>query len=569
MPPSWPMNSRQEEAEYWRARRDELLGQMADDERELFAKLDRLYASESAKLERDIAAYYQRYGEGNVIEYRTLLTSLSEADRRLLMERMEDFARKYPQYAHLMPIRESIYKLNELEGIQAAIRLQQLEIGAIEQGMFEEHFERQAQRGANFAAEQMGFGENFYTLNAQVVTETVGAAWAAGQAFSERIWENREKLASYLNDDFAKLVARGVAYDKLSHELADRFGHVSARDAKRLVYTEGTFLFNEAQAQVHEQDFEFYALSCIHDGKTCKVCRELESAQQANPVRFSERSPGVNFPPLHPWCRCSYTVEVDDWDAWIDSYVAERGGDAVTPSAYVNAIPPEITDRYDLSNYSDVVFGTRIGGECAIDIESLKQVMGAVERAKAEVPQLYDSIKTVMLRTEAAFVNQSEWNAARLAAVHRSHTDTILLGDRFATMSRGELESFISALHEGRYFATGTIEGVILHECGHIACFTVASNHPEIWLNGSEVARDAVTKAFSTWKKRNVRLFELGIFDESMEVDKFMALISEDAAIDCEEAVAEAFASAIIEGVGDGTSATAVLYEEITGLLRL
>ena len=325
------MNRRQDEAEYWRARRDELLGQMADDERELFAKLDRLYASESAKLERDIAAYYQRYGEGNVIEYRTLLTSLSEADRRLLMERMEDFARKYPQYAHLMPIRESIYKLNELEGIQAAIRIQQLEIGAIEQAEFSAHFEEQARKAANLAAEQMGFGSNFYGVSASLIEETVGAAWAAGQAFSERIWGNREKLAAYLNDDFAKSVARCMAYDKVARLMADRFEGVSTRDAKRLVYTEGTFLFNEAQARVHEGDFEYYRISCVHDGKACPICRDLEREQGDNPVRFSERDPGVNFPPLHPWCRCSYTVEVSDWDAWIVAYVNARGGDGAAP----------------------------------------------------------------------------------------------------------------------------------------------------------------------------------------------------------------------------------------------
>lgn len=315
------------ESAYWRARRDELLEQLADDETDLNTRLESVYEREIAKLEHDIAAYYQKYGTDNVIEYRKLLSSLSDEDRRLLMERMDEFADRYPQYAHLMPVRESIYTLNELEGIQTAIRIQQLEIGAIEQEEMRKHFERQAQRGANFAAEQMGFGQNFYTLNAEVVVETVGAAWASGESFSERIWDNREKLASYLNDDFSKLIARGVAYDRCAKELSERFGNVSRRDAKRLVYTEGTFLFNEAQARVHESDFESYALSCVHDGRACKVCRELEMAQKSNPARFSERMPGVNFPPLHPWCRCSYTVEIDDWEKWIDNYVAARGGD--------------------------------------------------------------------------------------------------------------------------------------------------------------------------------------------------------------------------------------------------
>lgn len=318
---------------YWSERRDELVAQLADDEDELNRRLAELYEREIDRLEREIAAYYQAYGEGNVIEYRRLLADLSDEDRRLLMEQMDDFAAKYPQHAHLLPVRASIYRLNELEGIQASIRVQQLRIGAIEQDEMRAHFERQARRAADLAAEEMGFGGSFHAISAQVVRETVGAAWARGGSFSERIWANREKLASYLNDDLAKMIARGAAYEEVARALRDRFEGVSRRDAMRLVYTEGTFLLNEAQAMVHEQDFEFYRLSCVHDKRACEVCRGLESAQAENPARFSERVPGVNFPPMHPWCRCSYEVEVPDWDGWIDSYVAKRGGDAVTHAA--------------------------------------------------------------------------------------------------------------------------------------------------------------------------------------------------------------------------------------------
>ena len=42
----------------------------------------------------------------------------------LLIQRMDEFEKKYPEYADLMPIRESIYKLNRLEGLQQSIRLQ-------------------------------------------------------------------------------------------------------------------------------------------------------------------------------------------------------------------------------------------------------------------------------------------------------------------------------------------------------------------------------------------------------------------------------------------------------------
>lgn len=299
--------------------------QVEADEAALVERLTKIYEKQALELEREIAAYYQLYGENNVIEYRTLLQTLSEADRKLLIERMDEFARKYPQYAHLMTVRQTIYQLNELEGIQTSIKMRLYEIGAMEQEELEEHFLKQAQRAANLAAEQMGFGSSFYAINSQIVTATVGAAWASGASYSESIWGNVEKLAGYLNDDFAKLIARGVSYEKIAKQLSERFTRVLLNNIKRLVFTESTFLFNEAQAQVHETDFEYYAISCA-DSRACEVCKGLQAAQQANPVRFSERQPGVNFPPIHPWCRCSYTVEVADWDAWIDAYVETRAG---------------------------------------------------------------------------------------------------------------------------------------------------------------------------------------------------------------------------------------------------
>lgn len=36
---------------------------------------------------------------------------------------------------------------------------------------------------------------------------------------------------------------------------------------------------------------------------------------------IKDRTPGVNFPPLHPWCRCTFEIYVEDWDKWQDDYV--------------------------------------------------------------------------------------------------------------------------------------------------------------------------------------------------------------------------------------------------------
>jgi hypothetical protein len=285
--------------EYWRERRDEFLQQLTKDEADLAKRLSKVYASEAAKLDRMIAAYYAKYGEDKVIEYRRLLQSISAEDRTLLMERMDEFAKKYPRYADLMPVHESIYRLNELEAIQMQIRLQQLEIGAIEQEEFRRHFEEQARRAANIAAEELGFGKEFYRYDSEVVRATVGAAWAASGDFSANIWANREKLASYLNDDFSKLIARGVSYDEISRELRQRLNHSGAKTAMRLVYTEArTFSTRRRPA-------------CTSRSSTATRCRASTTAGPARcaaslrPTRSSTRLSSPIACPARTSRRCT------------------------------------------------------------------------------------------------------------------------------------------------------------------------------------------------------------------------------------------------------------------------
>lgn len=306
---------------YWQKRQRQLNGQLEKDEARLKKRLSSFYDAEFRKLDKQIAAYYLQYGTENVIEYRRLLEELPPEDKRLLIERMDEFAERYPQYAHLMPVRESVYKLDRLEGLQYSVRMQQLEMGAITQKDIREHLEKQALRGGNAAAQAMGFGENFYSMNQDIVKRFVDAAWSNGENFSQKIWKNTDKLANYLNTDISQGFARGDSYEKLIRNLRQRFGKVSRNDAYRLIYTEGTYVMAEATMQPFIEDFEKYRLSTAADEKVCSICRAL--AERTFQIR--DRQPGVNFPPLHPWCRCTFTIEVRDWDKWIEDYEKRHG----------------------------------------------------------------------------------------------------------------------------------------------------------------------------------------------------------------------------------------------------
>ena len=239
------------------------------------------------------------------------------------MERMNDFAVKYPQYANLMPVRESIYKLDRLQGLQYSVYMTEAEIAGFTNEQTTEYLTKLSRQGLNYGMKTLGFGKNFYSINDDIVKQFVGVPWCNGEDFSSRIWGDTQKLAQYLSTDIAQGFARGDSYDKLVRNIRQRFDRVNRKDAYRLVYTEGTYVMAESTMQPFKDDFEKYRLSPVLDGRTCPICRGVR--EQVFPI--SERHPGVNFPPLHPWCRCTFEIVVDDWGAWMDEYVSKNSGD--------------------------------------------------------------------------------------------------------------------------------------------------------------------------------------------------------------------------------------------------
>lgn len=310
---------------YWERRQQEINDACEKDEAVLKNRLASYYKQEETRLQKEVAAFYSRYGSDNVVEYRQLLQRLSDADYRLLMERMDDFAKKYPEYTHLMPIRESIYKLDRLQGLQYSVQLQQLEMGIKEREEVEKHLMAQGWRSYEYTMQDLGFGINFNAENERLIRDIVNTPWCEGKNFSDRIWANHDKLSQTLQREIAQGFARGDKYDRMVSTLQKQFG-VGRFEAFRLVYTEGTFVMNESRARACESVFDYYSIATA-DERACDECTAEELETSGEPILFSDRVAGENFPPFHPFCRCAYYIVVKDKQAWIDNYVLKNGGD--------------------------------------------------------------------------------------------------------------------------------------------------------------------------------------------------------------------------------------------------
>lgn len=327
---------------YWSKRLQELDVSLSKDEKQLFSELSKYYEQEYAALDKEIAAYYAKYGEENVIAFRTLLLELPDADKQLLLQNMDEFAKQYPEFTDLLPVRESIYKLNRLEGLQTSSVLQQLKIGAIEQTKFREHFEKQVLKYANYAAEKLGFGTNFYRIDSEMLQVVIGNPWCNGKDFSERIWANREALAQTLQNEIANGLIRGEDYRTMSRILQQKFENTSQKQAERLVFTEDTYLSNEAKIRPFERNaaYTHYEYLCVEDHRTCETCRALSGQT----FEISKRNAGLNFPPMHPWCRCTVMPVVEDLEM-IKSRLTSGGNDGKIEVRFET--PEKMQKHYD------------------------------------------------------------------------------------------------------------------------------------------------------------------------------------------------------------------------------
>jgi SPP1 gp7 family putative phage head morphogenesis protein len=294
---------------------------MESDERALARRVSRAYEDEMAALSKEIASYYERYGQDGVLRYRTMLQSMDEKDRDLLMRDCDAWATAHPDQADMVAIRKSIYKLDRLEGLQASARLHLARATADATDGLGEHFARQAMHGANAVAETMGFGKSFYSVDDDTVRRFVGTPWNHGTTYSETIWDDAGKVAAYVQDDMAKALARGESWQRLCDDVSRRFTGVSERDVMRLVCTEGTYVSRQAQlAELAREGFEEYCVEPVGDERTCDECRRLIGKR----FPVDGATVGASLPPIHPNCRCQIAPAVDDWDAWQREQVDQK-----------------------------------------------------------------------------------------------------------------------------------------------------------------------------------------------------------------------------------------------------
>jgi SPP1 gp7 family putative phage head morphogenesis protein len=296
-----------ERKSYWEQRMIQLFTSQDKKNVKFERKMHKEYLRIEEQINKEIASFYTKYGKDDVLEYRKLVQSLTDTERDLLFQDYDEFARRNPKYSHLMPVRESIYKLNRLEGLQLNIRMHMIELGAFEEEGFRKLLEQAYEDGYLSTMKGLSNAPSFFTLNSVAMSQTLNEKWIDEGNFSTRIWGNKEKLIRLLNNEIRDAFIRGDDFRQMSKVIQYRTG-VGENDAKRLLQTEYNFVMGQANKQAFmEANVMKYEVSAVMDRKTSKTCRSLDGEQ----FDFENAKVGVNYPPFHARCRTT-VIPIED-----------------------------------------------------------------------------------------------------------------------------------------------------------------------------------------------------------------------------------------------------------------
>lgn len=276
---------------------------------DMFAELQKIYASESAQIQRDLFAFVTKYADDNKMSY-------SDALQRLRGVDLSDYqanAKKYREQAKNNP--DLLKRLNEQYAGSKVTRLDALNLEmtykvGVMQGIIEKSFENYLKSTAKYAYKK-AMGGNSGALNEPSLKELINTPFN-GRNYSQQVWGNTDDLARDFRDVLKRGFIRGDDVRSMAGELAKKYNVARSR-AQTLIRTDGTAIVNRSAIKRYEESgLEFYRISVQMDNRTSQICKRIHSEDKR--YRIDEFETGVTAPPFHYNCRSAVIPDEEELD---------------------------------------------------------------------------------------------------------------------------------------------------------------------------------------------------------------------------------------------------------------
>ena len=297
---------------YWLKRSEELDKVAKMTEKEVMKKLSALYRDAFRSIEKEVNDFMMKYAVDHKLDYATVTQMLTPIDLAEYNEKIQELHAMYrdtkSEYIKIEIERlKARSKITRLRALQDAINVELCKVTHEYQmtledtliGLFSDQYAK--------ACELMGVMAP--GIPREAIKKIIEYPYA-GKMFSDRIWDNKDALVKYIQQDLTVGIIRGDSIQKMARQLKKDL-NVLYYQAERLVRTETNYAMNQAHLKGYKDSgvVEKYEFLAAHDKRTSKLCRDLDGQM----FELSKAVVGENYPPVHCNCRSTVIPVLEDW----------------------------------------------------------------------------------------------------------------------------------------------------------------------------------------------------------------------------------------------------------------
>lgn len=296
--------------EYWRKRANEIIAEEEKSDYEITKEIERIVNEMNNDIEQEILKFYAKYATAEGI-------SLQDAKKKIDAFDVKAFQNKAKQYVDERNFSDKANK--ELKQYNTAMyvsreKLLQMQLGLIvtyayarlESQMYnymESSYYRSLQQQAGILGESLQV--SLSDVKTIILTPFHGSKW------STRHWQDMKVVRKHVQRTASHVLLRGRHPNEFVKDMRKDTGN-STYEIKRLLLTETArvqvLATKQHMLENNGENAEYKYVAKL-DSKTTKTCRGLDDQV----FKVKDMTPGVNAPPMHPFCRSAVVPHVGDW----------------------------------------------------------------------------------------------------------------------------------------------------------------------------------------------------------------------------------------------------------------
>lgn len=306
--------------DYWEKRAEENILAAEKIETRKVKIFEKLWNDCKEDVQDEIIKFYNKYSENNKFDFKDLFKILDEQELQDFKEKAKRYNKKaveenwqklYQDQTLSLSLKKKVKRLEELQLVINYILQENYEYEQLNflNGLIETYETVYNQSMYNLQT-GLNIGVSFDKINREALEKIVKTSWI-GSNYSDRIWQDKEKLINVLKQELLKGFAMGENPRKIAKRILKKMD-VSKHNAERLARTEFNHIANEASFDCVNKINEYfggglfteYKFLATLDNRTSEDCRDLDGKI----FSFKDKQVGVNFPPIHPNCRSTYKI---------------------------------------------------------------------------------------------------------------------------------------------------------------------------------------------------------------------------------------------------------------------